>query len=196
VVGLGPAGLELRDSGAIDILNRADRVFLRTSRHPAAADLGDLESFDLLYDAANSFEEVYAGIVAALVAAATALGPSGTVAYAVPGSPLIAEHTVELLREVASIELVIRPALSFLDLAWERLSVDPVAGAVRLVDATCWPEQAAGQRGPMLVAQCWSSGVLSAIKLSIETEEHEPPPVTVLHHLGLDDERVEQIAWH
>jgi len=46
------------------------------------------------------------------------------------------------------------------------------------------------------VAQCWSKSVLSDIKLSIETDStDEAPSVTVLHHLGLDDEVVTTVRW-
>ena len=52
-----------------------------------------------------------------------------------PGSPLVAERTVELLRADGRVEVTARPALSFLDLAWAALGIDPLAEGVRLVDA-------------------------------------------------------------
>ncbi|HEX4082752.1 MAG TPA: MazG family protein, partial [Acidimicrobiales bacterium] len=58
---------------------------------------------------------------------------------------------------------------------------------------------AAGDRGPLLVAQCWSADVLSAIKLSVDVDRLPPgvpaPTATVLHHLGLADERIETVDW-
>ena len=54
----------------------------------------DAVDFDDLYEAAASFEEVYAAIVEAIVAAAV---EHGEVLYAVPGSPVVAERAVELL---------------------------------------------------------------------------------------------------
>ncbi len=36
VVGLGPAGPDLMTAGTLALLASADRVFLRTGRHPAA----------------------------------------------------------------------------------------------------------------------------------------------------------------
>ncbi len=59
-----------------------------------------------------------------LVAAAEAAAPE-TVVYAVPGSPLVAERTVELLRARRRVEVTIVPALSFLDLAWSALGDRP-----------------------------------------------------------------------
>ena len=93
-----------------------------------------MPAFDHLYEATATFDEVYAGIVEALVAAAVDAAPEPVV-YAVPGSPLVAERTVDLLRSDGRVEVTARPALSFLDLAWAALGIDPLAKGVRLVDA-------------------------------------------------------------
>jgi len=195
VVGLGPAGPELLTAGTLDLLRGAGQVFLRTTRHPAAVAVTGARSFDHHYESADTFEDVYRAIVADLVAAALA---GGVVVYAVPGSPNVAERTVVLLaadpRVVAGeVAVEVHPSVSFLDLAFARLGVDPVARGVRLVDAERFAVDAAGERGPLLVAQCWSRQVLSDVKLSVEA----PPgvPVVVLHHLGLPDERVQAVAW-
>jgi tetrapyrrole methylase family protein/MazG family protein len=195
VVGLGPAGPDLITAETLGLLDRATRVFLRTGRHPAAAAVPGAASFDHHYEGADTFDDVYRGIVADLVDAAVAGGP---VVYAVPGSPTVAERTVVLLaadpRVVSGrVAVVVHPSVSFLDLAFARLGVDPVDAGVRIVDAERFAVDAAGERGPLLVAQCWSRQVLSDVKLSVES----PPgtPVTVLHHLGLPDERVWQVPW-
>ena len=82
------------------------------------------------------------------------------VLYAVPGSPLVAERTVELLLADARVDVEVVPGLSFTDLAWARLGVDPVAAGVRLVDGHRFAVEAAGERGPLLVAQCDSGGAV------------------------------------
>ena len=116
----------------------------------------------------------------------------GEVLYAVPGSPLVAERTVELLRQDDRIALEVLPALSFLDLAWARLGVDPVAAGTRLVDGHRFAAEAAGSAGPLLVAQCDRPLVLSDIKLSVDGD---PGPVVVLQRLGLPNEAVFEVAW-
>ena len=113
--------------------------------------MGEAASFDALYDAADRIEDVYAGIVEALVADAS---EHGEVLYAVPGSPVVAERTVELLAADGRVDVELVPALSFLDLAWVRLGVDPVERGVRLVDGHRFAVAAAGERGPLLVGQC------------------------------------------
>jgi len=195
VVGLGPAGPELITAGTLEVLAAAAQVVLRTGRHPAAAAVPGARTFDHHYERSDTFDEVYRAIVADLVDAAVTDGP---VAYAVPGSPTVAERTVALLADdprvrSGQVTVVVHPSVSFLDLAFARLGVDPVASGVRIVDAERFAVDAAGERGPLLVAQCWSRDVLSDVKLSVDA----PPdvPVTVLHHLGLPDEQVREVRW-
>ncbi len=193
VVGLGPAGPDLLSAAAHAAFAAVDPParMLRTSRHPSAAAVGAGSTFDHRYESATTMDEVYGGIVDDLVAAAARWG---RVVYGVPGSPLVAERTVELLRVRASqgdIALEVVPALSFLDLAWVRLRIDPVAAGVRLVDGSRFAVEAAGERGPLLVSQTDSSFTLSEVKLAVE----DGPVVTVLQRLGLPDERVVEVAW-
>ena len=194
VVGLGPAGPDLVTAAALDAIARIDVRFVRTTRHPSASVVveagGGATSFDEVYEAAASMDEVYATIVDRLVAAA---GEHGEVLYAVPGSPAVAERTVQLLVAREDVEVEVVPALSFLDLAWARLGVDPFADGVRVVDGHRFTVEAAGQRGPLLVGQCDSREVLSEIKLAFE--DVAPPSVVVLQRLGLSDESMATVAW-
>ena len=189
VIGLGPAGPELLTTATVGALSAIPHRYLRTTRHPAAVAVEGAVSFDPVYDSAATLDAVYTGIVDALVEAATA---HGTVLYAVPGSPLVAERTVELLRADHRVAVRLVPALSFLDLAWAALGVDPVAEGVRVIDGRRFAVEAAGERGPLLVAQCDSRAVLSDIKLTVDGEGGE---VTVLQRLGLPDESVTTVAW-
>ena len=192
VAGLGPAGPELMTAAVMAAVERIPHRFLRTSRHPAAAAVPDGASFDHIYEQATSFEEVYENIVAELVSAASELGE---VLYLVPGSPGVAEHTVELLGDQPGIELEVLPAPSFLDLAWARVG-DPVATGPRIIDGHRFPAEAAGERGPLLVMQCDSRLVLSNVKLAVDSGfEHHAPRVTVLQRLGLPDESVFEVEW-
>lgn len=195
VVGLGPGGPDLLTRDAAERLANVPHLFLRTSRHPAAAAFSDARSFDLHYERCTTFDEVYDAIVEDLLAEARR---HGRVVYAVPGSPSVAERTVDLLRrhpdvQSSEVRLVVFPALSFLELAFERLGIDPVADGVRIVDGSSFALEAAGSFGRLIVAQCWDRSVLSAIKLAPETAPTQP--ATVLFHLGLPDERVWEVAW-
>ena len=135
----------------------------------------ELEPLDLLYDQADDLDTVYAAIADRVVETAR---ERGEIVYAVPGSPTIAERSVELVRG-AGIDVEMIPGISFVDLAWSRLGIDPMHGA-RVVDARTFAVDAAGSSGPMLIAQCDSRLVCSEVKLALLESlpaEHE---VTVL----------------
>ncbi len=191
VAGLGPAGPELFTLATAAAIEAVPRRWLRTRRHPSATAVEEASTFDDLYDAGSSLEEVYAGIVEALVADADV---HHEILYLVPGSPLVAERTVALLVADDRVEVELVPSLSFLDLAWDRLGIDPLAAGVRLVDGQRFAVEAAGERGPLLVAQCDSRSVLSDIKLSVDAPVDQAD-VVVLHHLGLADEEIRPVAW-
>ena len=109
IVGLGPADELLLTPQTSAAIAAAEVVFVRTRRHPAAAVLGDVQSFDEIYDQADTFEAVYQEIAERLIAATS----EGEVLYAVPGSPLVLERTVELLRAASDdgrLDLEILPA--------------------------------------------------------------------------------------
>jgi tetrapyrrole methylase family protein / MazG family protein len=188
VVGLGPGAPGLLTAETVAAIEGTAVRFVRTARHPTAGSVPEGRSFDWVYEQAARLDDVYPSIAAALVEAAE---EHGQVLYAVPGSPLVGERTVELLQRDSRVEVVILPAMSFLDLAWARLGVDPMAAGVRLIDGHRFATEAAGQRGPLLVAQCDSKVVLSDIKLAIE----DGGSVTVLQRLGLPDEDIFTVAW-
>ena len=128
VVGLGPGGGGYLSLETIHLLGE-HKVILRTKVHPAVAELERrgiaYEACDYYYEAGVTFEEVYNKITAYVLETAR----TQTVVYAVPGSPLVAEKTVLLLRQAArkqQIPLTIKPAMSFLDLAYTALEIDPI----------------------------------------------------------------------
>lgn len=205
VVGLGPAGGDLIPPRSLDVLSEialaeggSNSLWLRTVHHPAVDELArrlgvtpsELQTFDALYDTLDTFDEVYAEIAERLVAEARRIGRIG---YIVPGSSLVLERSVRHLQSRADVRVVCHASMSFLDLAWAALNVDPVDQGVRLVDGHTFGEHAAGERGPFLVAHCHSRAVLSDIKLAFEPPDGTE--VVLLHHLGLDDEQVVTVDY-
>jgi len=198
VVGLGPGGADLVLPAARAALAAAPVRFARTVRHPAVTDLAadglDLVGLDDRYDDAADLDEAYRAIVATLVAAAA---EHGEVAYAVPGSPAVAEHTVTLLHEAATagqVAVRVVAGLSFADLAWARLGVDPLAGLARVVDGRALESAGLDLGGTVLVAQCDDPLVLGDAKLALLEHADPATPVTVLRHLGLPDETGTDVA--
>jgi tetrapyrrole methylase family protein/MazG family protein len=191
VVGLGPAGPEYVTEHTLAQIARIPRRYLRTTRHPSAPLVADAVSFDEVYERADSFGDVYDEITRRLVAAAT---EHGEVLYAVPGSPLVLERTVRSLRADTRIECELHPAMSFLDLVYARLGVDPVEAGVTLVDGHEFATAAAGNPGPLLVAHTHANWVLSDIKLAVEGADGDEP-VVILQRLGSPDEAVVHTTW-
>jgi len=192
VVGLGPGGLDhVTDETRRAIESHAHR-YLRTSVHPSSSLVADAVTFDDVYERADTFDDVYTHITDQLVAAAAEYGE---ILYAVPGSPLVLERTVRNLRDsAAEIELTVLPAMSFLDVAWARLGIDPVEAGVRLVDGHDFAVAAAGERGPLLVAHTHANWVLSDIKLAVDGASGDES-VTILQALGTPDERLVTTTW-
>jgi tetrapyrrole methylase family protein/MazG family protein len=191
VVGLGPGDAEHITRRTLDLIERIPHRFLRTGRHPSAHVVANAVTFDDVYEAADTFDDVYAEIAERLVAAAA---EHGEVLYAVPGSPLVLERTVRRLRVDLRVECVVEPAMSFLDLAYARLGIDPVEARVTLVDGHEFATAAAGQSGPMLVAHTHANWVLSEIKLAVESAEGDEP-VVILQGLGTAGEVVAHTTW-
>jgi tetrapyrrole methylase family protein / MazG family protein len=193
VVGLGPGDPGLLTAATLDAIRDTPVRFLRTTQHPSAHCVGDATSFDHLYDTLPTFDEVYQRITSDVIASAQT---HGAVLYAVPGSPSVLERSVQLLLQQApdDIRVTVLPALSFLDCAWAALGIDPVDAGVRMIDGHRFAVEAAGERGPLLVAHCHANWVLSDIKLAAESEPGDTP-VVLLHHLGLPDQNVVHTTW-
>ncbi len=190
VVGLGPGPDGLVTAATQAAVDRIPHRYLRTARHPSAGLVGDAASFDDVYEAADDFDAVYRTIVDRLVAAAN---EHGEVLYAVPGSPLVLERSVRWLRADDRVDTQVLAAVSFLDLAYDRLGIDPVEAQLTLIDAHEFATAAAGRTGPLLVAHTHNRRVLSDVKLAVDDEPAEP--VTVLQRLGLPDEAVFTVPW-
>jgi tetrapyrrole methylase family protein / MazG family protein len=191
IVGLGPGGPELVTQQTLDAIAAHPHRFIRTTRHPSAAVVGTATSFDDVYEAADTFADVYAEITERLVAAAA---EHGDILYAVPGSPLVLERSVRHLRSDTRAECTILPAMSFLDVAFARLGIDPVEAGVRLIDGHEFATAAAGDHGPMFVAHTHANWVLSDIKLAVEGATGDEP-VVILQRLGTPDELITNTTW-
>lgn len=200
VVGLGPGADSHVTADTLQAIEQIDRRHLRTAIHPSAHLVldaaGGATAHDDLYESADTFDDVYAEIAERLI---RDTDEHANVLYAVPGSPLVLERTVRTLRQRsqgndAAFLLDVRPAMSFLDVAWARLGIDPVEAGVRLVDGHEFATAAADQTGPLLVAHTHANWVLSDIKLAVESATGDEA-VVILHALGTDDEHIIDTTW-
>lgn len=198
VVGLGPGAVGNLSLETMGLLQSCAQVILRTAVHPTVAELEKQQvkftSCDDLYEKAASFEEVYSSVVERVLAAAQ----QGDVVYAVPGSPLVAEKTVVLLRQAAKqqkIRLVIKPSMSFLDLAYVELGIDPIAG-LQIIDAQDFDEIANAGQHPLMITQVYSQMVASDLKIALMDELPDEYEIYFLRNLGLPDEECRPIKLY
>src|SRR5699024_12043855 len=93
----------------------SETVYTRTMDHPVIKTLQEegvkFHSFDRVYEKHDQFGEVYEEIVDELVQAAE----TEPIIYTVPGHPMVAEKTVELLLERIGVKVNILGGISFLD---------------------------------------------------------------------------------
>lgn len=184
VVGLGPSTADHITERTARLIRESPTVRFRTVVHPSAVHFGEVTSYDEFYERANSFDELYDEIVDDLVRLAH-VSPGGEVLYVVPGSPVVAERTVELLRERDDVEVITEPAVSVIDVACAALGRDPMNVGLRVLDALTSNDNVRGP-GPILMLQTYSPEVLAGVADRLPASGD----VTILHHLGLEDELV------
>ena len=169
VVGLGPGSAGQLSVETMELLKNGECVILRTAVHPSVSRLTEekvnFTACDNFYEEGASFEDVYGNIVNFVLEKAQ----RQDVVYAVPGSPLVAERTVVLLRERAAAEkiaLKILPSMSFLDLAY------------------------------VMITQVYSKFVASDVKLALMDVLDDETPVWFLRNLGLPDEECRTVPLY
>ena len=195
VAGLGPAGAELMTRGTWAHIEAAEQILLRTRIHPTVEALDaagiSYETYDDFYERADDFDELYEAITDDLFARAA----KGDVLYLVPGSPFVAERTVQLLRERAMAEdvpLEILPAMSFLEPLFAALGIDPADG-LSIIDAMDEDAVADPPAQDLIITQIYSRELASDLKILLMEHFPDTQVVIYLHHLGLSDERVARI---
>lgn len=199
IVGLGPGLLGLLTLESWDLLAAADLVLLRTAKHPTVDGLKErgvsFVSYDDVYDAQPTFDAVYDFIARDCLAK---VEQGQKVVYAVPGSPLVAEKTVSLIRLLAAernIAVKIAPGMSFLEVLYVRLGVDPAAG-MTILDSV---DLAALRDKPstgLVVTQIYSRQVASEAKLSLMEWYADDDEIIVARNLGLPGEEVRKIPLY
>ena len=200
LLGLGPGDPALLTRGAWDWLGAIDKLWLRTKHHPTVAHLPghlDLESFDHLYEGAESFETVYAAIVEEILA----LGQSSCVTYAVPGHPFVAEATCpEIVKraEAAGIPLQVIDGISFLEPTFRAVGLDPFPNLVLMDAIEVMQRETPGfpPSSPALIAQIYDRDVAAEVKLTLMSAYPDEHPVKLVHAAGTAEELVEELQLH
>jgi tetrapyrrole methylase family protein/MazG family protein len=193
IVGLGPAGLDRLRADVLAVLDDpATAVLVRTLRHPAAAELAarrEVATADDLYESSDDYDQVYGEIVARVMA----MADDGPVAYAVPGSAVVGERAVSLLREAAresGLDVQVHAGESFIDAALEVLDVDPLARGLQVLDGRDLPEPLLLHL-PTLISQVDTGLVLMDVRERLGRLLPDETPIVVLDSLGDPGARVE-----
>ena len=118
------------------------------------------------------------------------LAETGSLFYAVPGHPLVAEQTVQWLVEAereGRVQLEIVGGQSFLDPIFNALRIDPIEG-FQLLDGTMFKRDDVHMSQHVLIAQVYDAYSASDVKLTLMEKYPEDYPVTIVTAAGSSEE--------
>lgn len=189
IIGLGPGSKESITLGTIDSLKTVDKVFLRTEKHPTVEYINKLgivyETFDEKYETGESFDEVYNSIAKSLIDDSNNYSD---IIYAVPGHPLVAEKSVNILIKLCkenNIEFKIVPAVSFVDALMESLLLDPVEG-LKIIDAFDIKNQVMDKRIGTVITQVYDKFIASEVKLNLMNYYKDDTEIFFVRAAGIE----------
>ncbi|SFA49425.1 tetrapyrrole methylase family protein / MazG family protein [Parageobacillus thermantarcticus] len=198
VFGLGAGDIEQLPLGIYRKLKTASPLFLRTKEHPVVhalqAEGVSFTSFDAIYEKHERFADVYEEMVAILLEQAQ----KSDVFYAVPGHPLVAEKTVQLLLEAEQrkqCRVVIEGGQSFLDALFTALKIDPIEG-FQLIDATSFQGDEWQLTKHTIFCQVYDSFIASEVKLTLMEQLPDDYPVYIVTAAGSKEEKVTKIPLY
>ena len=196
IVGLGSGGAERLTREAWEVLSAADKIYVRTCRHPAVDGFPDgvvVQSFDSFYESVERPEVVYQMITDHILELAN---NANEVVYAVPGDPTMAELSVEMIRERAfkrGLTTRIISGLSFVEPTLSALGVDAFP-RLYLTDAfeiAALHHPPFSPDSPALAAQLCTVSLASDVKLTLMNQYPDEYEVALVHRAGSRDELVE-----
>lgn len=187
VIGLGPGSVDALTLGAVSRIKSGKKNFLRTEKHPTVKYFCDnnigYRSYDYIYDSQEDFQSVYRTIVQELIKEAEL---EDEINYYVPGNPMVAEKTVELLLE-SDIEVEIVSGMSFIEPMIEIVRRDPING-LKIVDGAIFHSLMVDINVDTIITQVYNRRILSEVKLILSemyTDDHE---VWLVHSGGIKGE--------
>lgn len=198
VVGLGAGDIEQLPLGIYRLLKQSELTYLRTKEHPVIKELMEegmkFQSFDDVYEKHDTFEAVYEEISDHLMR----LAENNSILYAVPGHPLVAERTVQLLLEHGEsrdISVEIRGGQSFLDPLFQVLKIDPIEG-FQLLDATSLRKDEIEIRQHIIIGQVYDTFMASEVKLTLMEKLPDDYEVYIVTAAGSKDESVRSVPLY
>ncbi|WP_249872207.1 nucleoside triphosphate pyrophosphohydrolase [Oceanobacillus saliphilus] len=192
VIGLGAGDVDQLPFGIYKKLIQSRMViYTRTIDHPVIdalkAEGVAFESFDTMYEEEEQFGAVYNRITESLIDIAQ--GSEETLIYAVPGHPMLAEKTVQLLLEQTEVEVRIAGGQSYLDDLFTSLKIDPIEG-FQFVDGTSFNRSELNYRNHIVFCQVYDRFIASEVKLSLLEDLPPDYKVTIVEAAGSSQEKV------
>ncbi|MFO1441917.1 nucleoside triphosphate pyrophosphohydrolase [Bacillus sp. Bva_UNVM-123] len=195
IVGLGAGDSAQLPLGVYRAIKNAKSLFLRTKEHPVVKELEEegltFTSFDAIYEKHDQFEEVYEEICIFLLEAAS----NEDITYAVPGHPLVAERTVQLLLEQAtehSVSIEIGGGQSFLDGLFQSLKIDPIDG-FQLLDGTALKKEEIELKHHIIIGQVYDRFIASEVKLTLMEMLPYDYDIYIVTAAGSKEESIQQV---
>lgn len=195
IVGLGAGDLNQLPLGIYKKLKKANHLYVRTEQHPVLQELQTegvtWTSFDAVYEKNDQFESVYKEIVENLLK----LSAVHPITYAVPGHPLVAEQTVQLLVQAekqGKATISIEGGQSFLDPIFGALRIDPIEG-FQLLDGTSFKRDDIQMNSHVLVGQVYDAFSASEVKLTLMEKYPDDFEVTIVTAAGSSEEILKKV---
>lgn len=195
IIGLGAGDLNQLPLGIYKKLKNATHLYVRTEQHPVLQELQTegvtWTSFDAIYEKNDQFENVYKEIVENLLK----LSAVNPIIYAVPGHPLVAEQTVQLLVQAekqGKAKIRIEGGQSFLDPIFGALRIDPIEG-FQLLDGTSFKRDDIQMNSHVLIGQVYDSFSASEVKLTLMEKYPDDFEVTIVTAAGSSEEVLKKV---
>ncbi|WP_249596735.1 nucleoside triphosphate pyrophosphohydrolase [Peribacillus frigoritolerans] len=196
IIGLGAGDLEQLPLGIYKKLVQTEQCYVRTADHPVIGDLKsegiNFTAFDGIYEKHDQFEDVYEEIAETLLHEAS----NRSVLYAVPGHPMVAEKTVQLLLEkgpALGIDIKLEGGQSFLDPLFQAVRIDPIEG-FQLLDGTDLSPDDLHITQHMIIGQVYDAFSASDVKLTLMEKLPDDYEVYIVTAAGSSQEKVTKCA--
>lgn len=193
IIGLGAGDIEQLPLGIYRKLHETkETIYARTADHPVIEVLEkegiEFETFDYMYEKHDDFESVYEEIVDYLVRKAE----EQSLIYAVPGHPLLAERTVQLLLERNDVTVDIIGGHSYLDAIFTSLQIDPIEG-FQFIDGTSFSRESLNFNHHIVFCQVYDQFIASEVKLTLLEDLPPDYEVKIVEAAGTKEEKIKTV---
>ena len=196
--GMGTSSIEQITLKTYDAILNAEKIFIRTKIHESAKDIialrPDAECFDSIYNLLDCFEEVYEKIADTVIKQAY----ESDILYLVPGSPVFAEKTVELIvikAKSENINVQILPSVSFVDAVFSSMKTD-AAHNIKILNALELKINQFDKNCVILICQVYDNFIASDVKLKLMEYYNEEKIVYIIKNGGEEYANITKTRLH